>query len=139
MLERSRDSVFKNTFKDIEQILSQLGDGFGTRFEFYKYTPEENWWGNPLTGPYSDSLLAEEIVGAEVAVERPAEKAALAARVFLAKQQGSSIICVDERKVDFIEPSETKLRGLTSIYLKARQRDRVGDTARIANVDFKLV
>jgi len=112
---------------------------FGTRFEFYKYTPEENWWGNPLTGPYSDSPLAEEIVGAEVAVEQPADKAALAARVFLARQEGSSIICVDDRRIDFVAPSETKLRGLTSIYLKARQRDRAGDVARIANVDFKLV
>ena len=66
-------------------------------------------------------------------------KAALAARVFLARQEGSSIICVDDRRIDFVAPSETKLRGLTSIYLKARQRDRAGDVARIANVDFKLV
>lgn len=112
---------------------------FGTRFEFSKYTPEENWWGNPLTGPYSDSPLAEEIVGAEVAVERPAEKAALAARVFLAQQEGSTIRCVDDRKIDFIEPTAAKLRGLTSIYLKARDRSRAGDVARIANVDFRLV
>jgi len=112
---------------------------FGTRFEFYKYTPEENWWGNPLTGPYSDSVLAEEIVGAEVAVEQPASKADIAARVFLARREGASIICVDGRRIDFVEPGVTKLRGLTSIYLKARQRNRAGDTARIANVDFKLV
>ena len=78
-------------------------------------------------------------MGAEVAVEQPADKAALAARVFLARQEGSSIICVDDRRIDFVAPSETKLRGLTSIYLKARQRDRAGDVARIANVDFKLV
>lgn len=112
---------------------------FGTRFEFYKYTPEENWWGNPLTGPYSDSALAEEIVGAEVAVEKPAEIAALASRVFIARQQGNSLLCVDDRRIDFVVPTETKLRGLTSIYLKARDRSRVGDGARIANVDFKLV
>jgi hypothetical protein len=46
---------------------------------------------------------------------------------------------VDDRRIDFIAPGETKLRGLTSIYLKARQKNRIGDTARIANVDFKLV
>ncbi|MBN9525109.1 MAG: 3-keto-5-aminohexanoate cleavage protein [Alphaproteobacteria bacterium] len=37
LLENTRDTIFKNTFKDIEQILSQLGDGFGTRFEFECY------------------------------------------------------------------------------------------------------
>ncbi len=112
---------------------------FGTRFEFYKYTPEENWWGDPLNGPYSDSPLAEEIVGAEVAVERPAEMAATAAEVFIARQEGQAIVCVDDRRIDFVAPTETRLRGLNAIYLKARDRSRVGDMARIANVDFKLV
>ncbi len=37
LLENTRDTIFKNTFKDIEQILAQLGDGFGTRFEFECY------------------------------------------------------------------------------------------------------
>lgn len=37
LLENTRDTIFKNTFKDIEQILSRLGDGFGTRFEFECY------------------------------------------------------------------------------------------------------
>ena len=36
MLERSRDSVFKNTYKDIETILS-IGAANGTRFEFECY------------------------------------------------------------------------------------------------------
>jgi len=36
-LENSRDGVFKNTFKDIEAILHELGDGHGTRFEFECY------------------------------------------------------------------------------------------------------
>lgn len=33
-LEMTRDFIFKNTFKDIEFILQELGEGFGTRFEF---------------------------------------------------------------------------------------------------------
>ena len=37
VLEKSRDFVFKNTFKDIEDIIHLLGDGFGTRFEFECY------------------------------------------------------------------------------------------------------
>lgn len=36
-LENSRDGVFKNTFKDIETILMELGEGHGTRFEFECY------------------------------------------------------------------------------------------------------
>src|SRR5207248_1944258 len=32
-LEASRDFIFKNTFKDIERILKELGEGHGTRFE----------------------------------------------------------------------------------------------------------
>lgn len=36
-LEATRDVVFKNTFADIEAILSELGDGCGTRFEFECY------------------------------------------------------------------------------------------------------
>jgi uncharacterized protein (DUF849 family) len=36
-LERTRDFIFKNTFKDIERILKELGEGCGTRFEFECY------------------------------------------------------------------------------------------------------
>jgi uncharacterized protein (DUF849 family) len=36
-LEASRDFIFRNTFKDIEHILKDLGEGCGTRFEFECY------------------------------------------------------------------------------------------------------
>jgi uncharacterized protein (DUF849 family) len=36
-LENSRDFIFRNTFKDIEFILKELGEGCGTRFEFECY------------------------------------------------------------------------------------------------------
>jgi uncharacterized protein (DUF849 family) len=36
-LEMTRDFIFKNTFKDIERILKDLGEGQGTRFEFECY------------------------------------------------------------------------------------------------------
>jgi uncharacterized protein (DUF849 family) len=36
-LEDSRDSIFKNTFRDIERVLQELGEGHGTRFEFECY------------------------------------------------------------------------------------------------------
>ncbi len=36
-LENSRDYIFRNTFKDIEFILKELGEAHGTRFEFECY------------------------------------------------------------------------------------------------------
>jgi uncharacterized protein (DUF849 family) len=36
-LEATRDGIFKNTFKDIETVLRELGARFGTRFEFECY------------------------------------------------------------------------------------------------------
>jgi uncharacterized protein (DUF849 family) len=36
-LEFTRDFIFRNTFKDIEYILRELGEGCGTRFEFECY------------------------------------------------------------------------------------------------------
>ena len=33
----TRDFIFRNTFKDIERILKELGEGCGTRFEFECY------------------------------------------------------------------------------------------------------
>lgn len=36
-LEATRDKIFRNTFRDIERILKELGEGCGTRFEFECY------------------------------------------------------------------------------------------------------
>ena len=36
-LEASRNSIFRNTFSDIENILDKLGNGHGTKFEFECY------------------------------------------------------------------------------------------------------
>ena len=36
-LEMTRDFVFRNTFKDIEWVLKELGEGHGVRFEFECY------------------------------------------------------------------------------------------------------
>ena len=36
-LEGSRDFIFRNTFKDIEFLMKELGEGCGTRFEFECY------------------------------------------------------------------------------------------------------
>jgi uncharacterized protein (DUF849 family) len=36
-LEQSRDFIFRNTYKDIERILREVGETYGTRFEFECY------------------------------------------------------------------------------------------------------
>jgi uncharacterized protein (DUF849 family) len=36
-LEDSKESIFKNTFGDIERVLNEVGEGCGTRFEFECY------------------------------------------------------------------------------------------------------
>ncbi len=36
-LEMTRDFIFRNTFNDMEYILKEVGEGFGTRFEFECY------------------------------------------------------------------------------------------------------
>jgi uncharacterized protein (DUF849 family) len=36
-LEASRDHIFRNTFKDIEYVLKELGEGHGVKFEFECY------------------------------------------------------------------------------------------------------
>ncbi len=36
-LEMTRDFIFRNTFKDIERVLKEIGEGCGTRFEFECY------------------------------------------------------------------------------------------------------
>ncbi|MCR6644412.1 MAG: VOC family protein [Terricaulis sp.] len=110
---------------------------FATHFEFYRYTPEDNWWGNPLTGPYSDARVASDVVGCQVAVDDPDAIAAQAARVFLGQQQGRRVNFID-RHIDFV-PARGQWRGLTALDLKAKQENRVGDWARIANIQFNLV
>ncbi|NNE60190.1 MAG: 3-keto-5-aminohexanoate cleavage protein [Woeseia sp.] len=37
LLDKTKDVVFRNTFTDIERIFHELGDGYGTRFEFECY------------------------------------------------------------------------------------------------------
>ena len=86
LLERAAAANHKLAFeiKDFQgQHLMQFDyKTFGTRFEFYRYTPEDNWWGNPLNGAYNDPRAVEDILGAEVAVENPGGIAETAASTF---------------------------------------------------------
>jgi hypothetical protein len=141
LLERAaaRDHKLAFEIKDFQgQHLMQFDyKTFGTRFEFYRYTPEDNWWGNPLHGDYNDPRAAEDSLGAEVAVENPSAIAATAAATFLGRADGATVHFID-RRIDFVEP-KGKARGLVALYLKARDRSLVGATATVANVEFRFV
>lgn len=110
---------------------------FGTRFEFYRYTPEENWWGNPLSSEWKDPKAVSDIVGGKVAVENPGNVAETAAKVFLGVRKGDSVHFTD-RRIDFVAPVNG-VRGLNTLYLTARDRRRKGTSKKIANVDFLFV
>jgi len=131
-LKLTRDMMFRG-----QHMIQFDYKHFGTHFEFYKYTPEENWWGNPLTGPYSDARVASDVIGSEVAVEDPAAIAAQAARVFLGKQSGTRVEFGD-RYVDFVE-AKGQWRGLVALDFKAREPARIGDWARICGVKLRFV
>jgi hypothetical protein len=130
-LQLNRDQLF------LGQHQVQFDEGrFGAFFEFYEYSPEDDWWGRPLTGPYSDARVAVDVSGCDVAVDDPEGVAAQAARVFLGRKEGTSVHFLD-RIVRFV-PTKGP-RGLIAIDLQARQKSRVGDWARIAGVQFRLV
>lgn len=131
-LTLTRDMMFKG-----QHMIQFDYKHFGTHFELYQYTPEDDWWGHPATGPYSDARVVSDIVGSEVAVENPEVIAAQAARLFLGKQDGTKVHFGD-RTVSFVE-SKGKWRGLTALDLKAREPARVGDWARICGVKFRMV
>lgn len=109
----------------------------GTRFEHYRYTPEDNWWGDPLHGPYNDPGAVDDIMGASVAVNDPSSVAELASTVFLGSRDGGAVQFLD-RRIEFVAPVDGK-QGLNALYLTARDRARAGESKRIANVDFRLV
>lgn len=131
-LKLTRDMMFKG-----QHMIQFDYKRFGTHFELYEYTPEEDWWGDPLNRPYPDARVASDIVGGEVAVENPEEIAAQISRLFIGRAEGDKAIFGD-RTIKF-SPVEGKKRGLIALDLKARESVRVGDWARIGGVQFRLV
>jgi hypothetical protein len=130
-LQLNRDQLFQGQHQ--VQFDEQR---FGAFFEFYQYAPEDNWWGDPLNGPYHEARVVHDISGCDVAVEDPQALASQAARVFLGRLDGTTVHFLD-RKVRFVPI--TSARGLVALDLPARQSNRVGDWARIAGVQFRLV
>lgn len=132
-LKLTRDMMFKG-----QHMIQFDYKRFGTHFELYQYTPEDNWWGDPLNRPYGDARVASDVVGGEVAVENPEEIAAQVARLFIGEHDGGAKVRFIDRTIAF-SPVEGKKRGLVAIDLKAREKVRIGDWARIGGVQFRLV
>ena len=128
----TRDMMFKG-----QHMIQFDYKRFGTHFELYQYAPEDDWWGDPRTGPYSDARVVSEVIGGDVAVENPAEIAAQTARLFLGERTGNSVR-LGEHVINFV-PAAGTARGLVAIDMKAREKQRVGDWARIGGVKFRLV
>lgn len=131
-LTLTRDMMFKG-----QHMIQFDYRHFGTHFELYKYTPEDDWWGDPRGKPYPEARVVSEMLGSDVAVEDPAAIASQIARLFLGEQHGTSVK-FDNRTINFV-PVVGKARGLVAIDVKARETQRVGDWARIAGVKFRLV
>jgi hypothetical protein len=131
LLARAKDAGLALRFEVpdfLGQHLMQFDyEALGTRFEHYLYTPEDNWWGDPLNGPYNDPR----------AVDDPGSTAELASTVFLGSRDGNEVQFLD-RRIEFVTPADGK-RGLNALQLTARDRARAGESKRIANVDFRLV
>lgn len=132
-LKITRDMMFKG-----QHMIQFDYRHFGTHFEFYLYSPEEDWWGDPNNRPYPNARVASDIIGGEVAVENPAAIAAQAARVFNGDLAGERAVRFGDRTIAFSAVAGRK-RGLISLDLKARESRRVGDWARIGGVQWKLV
>ncbi|MFV3076608.1 VOC family protein [Niveispirillum fermenti] len=131
-LALTRDMMFKG-----QHMLQFDYKHFGTHFELYKYTPEEDWWGDPRNRPYPDARVASDVVGGEIAVEDPEAIAAQTARLFLARQEGTRVH-FEDRTLNFVE-AKGQWRGLVALDLKAREKVRVGDWARIGGVKLRFV
>jgi len=131
-LTLTRDMMFKG-----QHMLQFDYRHFGTHFELYKYTPEEDWWGDPRGRGYSDARVVSDIVGGEVAVESPQAIAAEAASLFLGQRDGD-LVRFGDRAIRFV-PAKGQWRGLVALDLKAREQQRVGDWARICGVQFRFV
>ncbi|WP_162806292.1 VOC family protein [Sphingosinicella terrae] len=132
-LTLTRDLIFRG-----QHMLQFDYRHFGTHFEFYQYSPPEDWWGDPNGRPYPLARVATEIVGAEVAVEDPQAIAAQAARLFGAGDRDGTRLNFEDRALNFV-PSRGNWRGLVALDLRARDQTRGGDWARIGGITFRFV
>ncbi|MFV3076607.1 VOC family protein [Niveispirillum fermenti] len=132
-LRLTRDMLFRG--QDMIQFDPKR---FGTYLETYRYSLPNGWWGDPVGRDYARSGVASDIVAADVAVDAapPAEIAAQVGRVFQSPVEGSQVHFQGKR-VRFV-PAAGRT-GLAALDFQAIDRSAAGTTARICNLDFRLV
>ncbi|WP_114951542.1 VOC family protein [Sphingosinicella terrae] len=131
-LRLTRDMLFRG--QDMIQFDPRR---FGTHLETYRYSLPNGWWGDPVGRNYARSEVAEEIVGAKVAVEAPpSEIAAQVGRLFQSRVEGTDVLFPGKR-ICFVPASGRA--GLVGLDFSAIDRTAAGGSRRICNMDFRLV
>lgn len=109
---------------------------FGTHFELYEYTPEENWWGNPMGRNYPISKAVSEITGCEIAVNEPQEIAAQIAKLFIGRLESNRVHFYD--KVIRFTQADQNRQGLAALEFKTLDPKRAGEARSISGLEFRL-
>ncbi len=108
---------------------------FGTHFELYQYTPEDNWWGDPLNRNYPQPGAVREVAGCQVLVDDPDAIAAQIAQLFLGEQRGTSVT-FEQQTVSF--GAAVGRKGLAALELVARDPSRAGDRRTISGLELRI-
>ena len=109
---------------------------FGTHFEVYQYTPEDNWWGDPVGRNYPDSSSVADIVACEVKVAEPEVIAPQVARLFLGELAGSTVR-LENHAINFTKAEHGQ--GLKALEFKVLDEARRGEVAVIRGLELRLV
>jgi hypothetical protein len=110
---------------------------FATHFELYEYTPEENWWGDPLNKDYPESEAVREIVGCEVAVDNPQQISNEVAELFIGERDGATVQFGD-KTIEFTAATEDR-SGLVRLDFEAKRPERSGAQRTISGLQFRII
>lgn len=131
-LKLTRDMMFRG-----QHMIQFDYRHFATHFELYEYTPEENWWGDPLNKDYPVPAAVSEILGCEVAVDDPEKIATEIAELFMGERRGLTV-SFGEKSILFTEARDRR-RGLMGLDFQTKQAKRRGEHQTISGLEFRLV
>lgn len=110
---------------------------FGTHFELYQYTPEDNWWGDPVNRNYPQPAAVSEITGCEISVDDPQALAGQVAGLFLGELQGTEVV-LGGKRIRFTAAA-SGVPGLRALDLAVRDSARAGERRTISGLEFRLI
>ena len=129
-LKLTRDMVFRG------QHMIQFDIAhFGTHFELYEYTPEDNWWGDPLGRNYPVSEAVAEITGCQVSVNEPEKISAQIARLFIGELDGTRVTFGD-KVIEFVQADD--VQRLSALEFASLKPSRRGETKIISGLELRL-